>query len=331
MSRFSISLESDLEHRYPSDIEEFWQKLVNQGNFKGVGGQDIAYAIAKNPNAKHTVVVSSGRIEGLIKYKEVVFDLFNNGYSVFIHDHIGQGFSDRLLTNPHKGYVDGFDRYTEDLHTFMQDYVLPYAQQNEQSAPHLLCHSMGGAIGALYLKKYPEHFDKVAFSAPMFGIAAPLPLFIANLLVNIGCFLNRLFKSEPWYFIGMKDYDLVSFKKNVLTHSRTRYRFFRDEYEKHPKAQLGGVTFQWLKQAILAMNDIIDNAEQIKNHCLLLQAGADEVVDNGKQQQVVGKLPNAEFKVIDDAKHELLLEADSFRVPSMNAIFAHFASAKAEN
>ena len=329
MPQFNLSLESDLLHRYPTAINKFWNEHVTFGYFKGVDNKKITYSIAKNANTQKTVVISSGRIEGLIKYKEVVFDLYNNGYSVFIHDHRGQGFSERLLTNPHKGYVEQFDHYVEDFRQFMHEHVLPHTQRPNHSKPSLLCHSMGGAIGALYLLRYPDDFNNVAFSAPMFGIAAPLPISVVNLLINVGCTINRLLKSEPWYFIGLGDYACVPFEKNVLTNSDARYRLFREEYEQHTEVKLGGTTFHWLKQAVSAMNTIEKSAHNIKNNCLILQAGNDSVVDNKKQKLVADNIPSASVKVIPNAKHELLLESDQFRLPAIQAILEHFKDTSA--
>ena len=112
-----------------------------------------------HPEASASVVISSGRIESLVKYKELVYELYQNGYSVFIHDHRGQGMSGRLALNLQIGYVSDFDDYLQDLNIFVEQVVKP----NSVAQLKLLCHSMGSAIGALYCLAHPEDFEQVVF------------------------------------------------------------------------------------------------------------------------------------------------------------------------
>ena len=281
----------------------------------------INYAYVVHPEAKGSVVVSPGRIEGLVKYKETVYDLYQSGYSVFIIDHRGQGQSGRMTDDPEQGHVEEFDDYVEDLHHFYTHVVA----RNTSHKPMLLCHSMGSAIGALYVLKHPDHFSKVAFSAPMFGVRPVLPdWFVSGLLAVCG-FVNRLFSDHPWYFPGQGPYAPAEFNDNVLTHSEVRYRIFRQEYESHPQNKLGGVTIGWLKAAQIAMNTIENNAHRFPIPVLHMQAGGDRVVDNQRQSRVCGRIPEILHMTFDDAHHELLMEADNTRVPVMEAVFEFFA------
>ncbi len=53
----------------------------------------IKYRIFERADEKAAIVISSGRTECMFKYEETIYDLYEEGYSVYIHDHRGQGFS----------------------------------------------------------------------------------------------------------------------------------------------------------------------------------------------------------------------------------------------
>jgi len=315
MSQFVLCSEDNLASTYVTAIQPFWQNSVRQGMFDG-DGVDIAYAYVLHPQALGSVVISSGRIESLIKYKEVVYDLYQNGYSVFIHDHRGQGLSGRMLDNPQIGYVGNFTEYVADFKKFIDEVVA----NKTQHKPKLLCHSMGGTIGALTVLRYPELFAKVAFSAPMFGIRPHLPNWFANLLLNLHAAINK----KNAYFFGQDNYDNQPFSTNELTHSESRYQIFREEYQAAPNAQLGGVSGYWLKVATQAMDEIEQNVHRFPIPALVIQAGADQIVDNKRQSRVVAKMAKSKLIVIEGSKHELLEEQDKFRVPCLNAILDFF-------
>lgn len=316
MSKFALCSEDNLASKYITIIQPFWLKKVQHGMFEGGGKIDIAYAYVSHPQALGSVVISSGRIESLIKYKEVVYDLFENGYSVFIHDHRGQGLSGRMLTDPQIGYVENFSEYVTDFKLFIDEVVI----KKTHHKPHLLCHSMGGAIGFLTILNYPELFQKVVFSAPMFGIRPALPNWIGNLLLNLHGALNK----QTAYFFGQKDYEDQPFAVNELSHSQSRYQIFRQEYQTAPELQLGGVSGHWLKMAIQAMDEIEQNVHRFPIPGLVIQAGADQIVDNKRQSRVVAKMAQTELRVIQGSKHELLEEQDKFRVPCLNAALEFF-------
>src|SRR4030095_13442910 len=93
------------------------------------GELQIKYITFVQPDmssAKGAIVIASGRTEAYLKYKELIFDLWNNGYSIYIHDHRGQGSSDRELgvkSSPQKGHVEKFNFFVSDLRKFVTDVV----------------------------------------------------------------------------------------------------------------------------------------------------------------------------------------------------------------
>lgn len=321
LSNYLISNEQQLKSSYQQFIVPFWQQHVSHGEFLGVDGITITYAYVVHPDALGSIVISSGRIEAFIKYKEVLYDLYQSGYSVFIHDHRGQGLSGRMCPNPHMGYVVSFDDYVADFKTFVQEVVKP----NSTQKPKLLCHSMGSAIGALYCLAHPEDFEQVVFSAPMFGIRPSLPDWFVALLLGASRLINRLSDNKDGYFFAQTDYQSKPFLGNELTHSELRYKIFRQEYEACPQAKLGGPTGQWIKAAAEAMDKIERLAPGFPTPALVIRAGADEVVDNRRQSRVSARLANCKTMVIDGARHELLMEEDQYRQTCLQATLDFYA------
>lgn len=318
---FLFTQETELPEKYRTVIEPFWQNQVQKGQFTGQENVSIHTAWVKHPDSKGTIVLSSGRTEGSVKYKEVFFDLYQNGYSIFTLDHRGQGQSGRMASNSDKGHVEDFSFYAADLKTFIDQVVLP----ESTTQPHFLCHSMGCAIGALYLMNHPDTFDKVVFSSPMFGINAPIPEWLAKGIVSTHGFFNGVFSDEPWYFPGQGDKQHEAFAGNSVTHSKVRFEQSEQAFEE-VNAALGGITGGWLKAALWAMKTIEQNAAQITTPALLLQSGGDTIVANEAQKRVCEKMPNCQLIIVDDAKHELLLEQDQFRNVALSEILTFFAS-----
>jgi lysophospholipase len=158
----------------------------------------------------------------------------------------------------------------------------------------------------------------------MFGIRPALPDSIANLLLWMSNRRSERRGKAADFFFGQSDYNPVPFSANKLTHSQVRYHWFRRLYDESPEIQLGGVTGQWLSAARTAMQVIHEQADQIRLPALLLSAGADKVVDNAAQQVVAAKMPHCSFTQIPGAEHELLIESDEYRRPTMESILRFF-------
>lgn len=265
------------------------------------------------------VIVVPGFTEGLSVYQEVIHDLLRNGYSVYIHDHRGQGFSSRLLSGEDqtdKGHVDRFDRLVADFEHFTA-----LVQQARAADPvqaqrpvFLLAHSMGGAVVALHLARrgLDTPFAAAALVTPMFEpTVAPRdgpqhPAAWADRQLRQWCHSGAfgLPVSLPW--LSAKRVrgqgfaaDLAAFEAlpdpatAALTHSVARHRMRwlnragRCEGPDcgHGDARVAGPTLQWVDQACAGAAEARGpGAAGIAVPVLVLQGGEDVVVEPEAQQ-----------------------------------------------
>ncbi len=326
---YEFSVETELFSLYQQRIRPFWQQHVTEGNFSGVDNATIRYAAYLHPDATDTIVISPGRIEGYIKYQELLFDLANNGFSVFIIDHRGQGFSSRLLEDGHKGYVETFSHYIDDFEQFINTVVEPTLKTSgNPNNIHLLAHSMGGAISALYLAERSHPVKRAVLSAPMFGInTGAIPTVLAKNVSVLLEKLTRIFDQPDAWFPGHKKYEPQAFERNILTHSENRYRLFRQVYDEFPDAQLGGITIRWLIEAIAAMDHIPSVVQHIKIPMLILTADDDTVIENTAHTLI--KTKNSDVisqRHYAGSYHELLFERDVIRQAALTDTLDFFKS-----
>ena len=139
------------------------------GSFQGYDGAELRYARwdATRLPRRGTVCLFGGRAEFIEKYFEVIADLRRRGFAVATMDWRGQGGSQRMLSNPRKGYVRGFWEYDRDLIRFMKDIVLP-----DCPPPFIgLGHSMGGNILLRNATMPGLWFERIVLTAPMIAIA----------------------------------------------------------------------------------------------------------------------------------------------------------------
>lgn len=335
------SLEAQLEQRQLHEIADFWK----QGQFKyftGVDESRINYVSFNSAQNLRCLVISPGRSEGYLKYKELAFDLYQQGFNIYVLDHRGQGISQRLLDNPHKGYVKDFEYYVDDLHSFIEKVVNPACNndsgnmhQKTQSKPYLLAHSMGGMIAIRYMQRYPQSIQATVLSSPMIAInSGPAPAWLIKGIIGSTQQINQWFSDEPWYFLGQNNYKPKNFTDNVLTHSSIRYNHFVNLYKSTNDIQLGGVTVQWLHSAIITNNKIFEELVNIKTPTLVIQSGEDTVVDNSAQDEFCQQLnkfhphscPEGKPVIIAGAFHELFFELDKFRNQALEQSLKWFNS-----
>lgn len=266
----------------------------------------IRYGIAhsfKKP-ADAIFLLLHGRSEFIEKYKEVARQLQEKGFQVISPDWRGQGLSSRELENRHKGHINRFDDYVDDLEALYLRTIEP------QGLPvYILAHSMGGHIALRFMSRQPLKIKKAVLVSPMVDIALPVMIYPALKLLSKKM-SKTLFAKK--YIIGSRDYSVkkAKFKGNNLCHDPEKYRILHNEIANNPDLALGGVTWGWLNAAlesveILKQDDIIG---RITTPVLIISAQKDSIVSSKAQEKLSKKLPDCSFVSIKDAFHELLFE-----------------------
>jgi len=309
---YKVTSSTELKANYfPTISPYYYSKKIQY--FKSFDSLNIAYKIFEVKDAKATIVISSGRTEGMLKYQELIYDLNRNGYTVYIHDHRGQGNSDRLLSDSQIGHVVEFKNYVLDMHQFVREIV------KKEKKLILIGHSMGGAIASLYVEEYPNDFDALVLSSPMHQ-----PYVISSSIADLMCnLIEKRHDNIDRYIVGGKSYDdnNVAFRDNMLTHSKVRYKMSKIAFDIEPNTKIGAPSVRWIQQACLGSAKSVQNASKIRIPILLIHAQNDKIVNIEAQEEFCN---NASIYCkgiqIDGAYHELFVEEDYIREKALTAI-----------
>ena len=283
-------------------IENHWQSGIHK-KLSGINGE-LFYTIHEPKKINYAVILVAGRIESSHKYRELIWELTQNNVAVYCCDHIGQGQSERLISNPQIGFIESFSDFSDDLNVFIKNIVIPRINVDY----YFLAHSMGGAICWDYLARYSTQARGAFITAPMLGInTKPFSKKMALRIASLACSLGF----SRYFAFGQKEYQDIAFIKNNLTNCHVRYTQFRTLYDKHTYLQLGGVSFAWLKAALNWTTTLPLLQSQIPMHITL--AEQDSIVDNEITRNYAAKYNNMTVSEIPTAKHELLNEQDTAR------------------
>lgn len=330
-------------------ILDYYQKNRQSATFQGAKDRLIHYDVFPAPQPKAALVIVPGNAEASIHYAETVYDLMQShlGYSIYLINLRGQGFSQRLLGKAthlaqilhdpeaiktyQKAHIDDFQYYIDDLHTFIETVVQP------QSTPLILLgHSLGGLVVTRYLEQYPEQVKAAILSSPLYAMAGLLLKLSSGTLTKT-VVNNRINAGEAdAYMFGQVPYDptmpyLVEGQVNPLTTSENRFHLKQFITQENPAIALGGKTWGWTHQVLNGIEKTAGEADRIRAPLLILQAGDDQIaLASGNQticttvNQNVAQGRPAQCTLVNfaNAQHDLLLEKDVIRSAVLDEIMA---------
>jgi lysophospholipase len=272
--------------------------------------QSLRYGIWYSPKEKQkgSILLLNGRTEFMEKYSETIEELNHIGFNVYSFDWRGQGLSSRMLANRHKGFIDDYDVYLNDLDLFVEKFVKP-------KSVHpliIIAHSMGGHIALRFMHDHPDVADMAVLTSPMIDI------FESSLAIGLVKLITRIAIKAGFshsYTIGSGDYADEKFKGNDLTSDPVRFTDAKKAIKKNPKLALGGATYGWLSATLKSADILIQPgfAEKIATPILMVIPGNDKIVSIKAQKKICKMLPNCKLKEISGARHEIFKETDSVR------------------
>ena len=291
------------EEEYPEailNIEKELSPVMTAGYFDSFDGNGIYYEYYKAENAKANIVVLHGFTEFTKKFAETVYYFTHFGFNVFIYDHRGHGNSYHSLKDPHLAHVDSFDDYVKDLECYMDKIV-------SKVSPGLPCymfaHSMGCAVGLLYMQKYPDSFEKAVLSSPLiYPGTSGVPLFLVKLSIA-GALLRKGAKERKFKHSGEFDPNPDFEKSSDM--SRARFESNLEYRRRNVNYQNSSVTNGWLWEAINSGRRILSRRalRRINASVLVFTSDSDTVVRTEYHRILCSRLKNSRRVTLVNAKH----------------------------
>lgn len=298
-------------------VVPFLQQKRNSAFFISEQGDSIHYEEYIHPNEKAAIVISHGYCEFTRKYDEVLYIFYQAGYSLYILDHLGHGYSTREVERMDKVHVSSYDTYVSCIHTFVQTVV---NKNNPNRKLVLFAHSMGGAIGSLYLESHPDVFSCSILSSPMLEIN-----FGKNpkLFVWFAMQYAKLFHKQKDFSPGSKGFDSKPVFETSSCLSKARYDYIFKHRLNDEHYQTYDSSNGWIIASIAAIKKLQKQTQKINSPILLLQAEHDTMVGKKGQVDFTRKTKNTTLILIKNSKHEIFNALKASRLEYYNYIFAY--------
>ena len=288
-------------------------------SFPSVSGLADIHACSFFPEDKESVKaviqIAHGMAEHLERYEKFAGVLCDNGFAVYINDHLGHGKS--VKNDSELGYFgekDGWKNFIDDAHQLMQ-----IAKKENPSKPYIFFgHSMGSFVAREFSKRFADELTGAVFC----GTAGPNPA------AGAGIVLAKLVGKIKGSHYRSKLIDNIAFGTyNKQFEGRTNFDWLsrdNDEVDKYLADKYCGFLFTaYGFRDMFTLLSRVSSKEWAEEYSkklpvLLISGSKDPVGANGKGvEQVYNMLKeagktNVTMHLYDDARHEILNESRCF-------------------
>jgi alpha-beta hydrolase superfamily lysophospholipase len=261
-----------------------------EGTFKGVRNASIYYQCwLPEGESRAVLLIVHGLAEHSGRYMNVVNYFVPLGYAVYGVDHVGHGKSSGTRV-----YVERFEDDTDTLKTYF-DMVRRWQADKPIC---LVGHSMGGLIGAVYLLSHQAELTGAVLSGPavkIHGTVSPAAICVGNVISVL-----------------MPKLGLIGLEAEGVSRDPGVVR----AYVSDPLVCRGKVTARLSAELVKAVRLVTAKATKITLPILIVQGGADKLVDPKGAQMLYDAVSSADktIKIYDGFYHEVFNEPEHDRV-----------------
>lgn len=292
--------------------------IKTEFTFKSVSGlADIHAAkyIPENAEVKGVFQIAHGMAEHLERYEPFIDVLCENGYAVYINDHLGHGKS--VTSDEELGYFgekDGWKNFIEDCYQ-----LLKIAKKDYGDKPYYFFgHSMGSFVSRSFTFKYADELTGAVFcgtSGP--NPAAPIGAKVASLIGKVkgshyrSKFIDNLaFGAYNKKFEGRTAFDWLSRDNDQVD------KYIADKYcgflftaygYRDMFSLLGSVSNdKWFTEYPKQLPVLIISGEMdpVGNYSVGVRQVYDKLREAGKS--------NVDLHIYPNGRHEILNEREAF-------------------
>jgi alpha-beta hydrolase superfamily lysophospholipase len=261
-----------------------------EGTFKSIRNASIYFQCwLPEGESRAVLLIVHGLAEHSGRYMSVVNHFVPLGYAVYGVDHVGHGKSSGTRV-----YVERFEDYTETLKIYFD--MVRHWQPDKPI--FLVGHSMGGLIGADYLLSHQPELTGAVLSGPAVKVhdtVSPAAIFVGKV---ISVLMPKL------GLIGLEA-EGVSRDPAVV-----------QAYVTDPLVCRGKVTARLSAELVKAIRRVTAEATKITLPILIVQGGADKLVDPKGAQMLYDAVSSADktINIYDDLYHEVFNEPERDQV-----------------
>lgn len=228
-----------------------------------------------------TLVIVHGAGEHGGRYEHFVRQFVGAGWTVLAGDLRGHGKSGGIPI-----HLDSFDQYLDDLDLLWSHFSL------DPASTAMFAHSMGGLVAVRFAQTRPEPMRALVLSAPLLALRVRVKLF--KRAIGKVCHLVA---------------PTTRFQTVVKTSAITRNPFARASRARDPLMRRS-VTAGWYFSVRRALLESLKDAELFLAPLLLLQGGADQIVDPAWPSEWIHRVGSTDctLRMLPDCFHEVINE-----------------------